>query len=267
MQFPHSHRLIPLLFGNDLAWHPPSDRVRFWTAEDTQGVRWLTKLRGGFYAVRERAFSIIAQALEISCQSSTFLKMPSRSRSATFPCRGVDFDDTYQLASWFLDEHSQYHECCDDCPLVELDDEFQLRPYDVGVLTESRIKNALDLARGEMLGMLCEMHERPDSLFTVNHAFVLIDNDQMFSRNAGADLLDSPWIVDDDDRIRPTGLEVAARLCEQVLSLPDAVFKEAIRMPPGYSPRMNWTVHIEINGIRQKSRNFLKWANTQSDWG
>ena len=220
MQFPHSYTLTPLLFGNDLAWHPPSDRVRFWSAEDTQGVRWLTKLRGGFYAVRERAFSIIAQALEISCQSSTFLKMPSRSRSATFPCRGVDFDDTYQLASWFLDEHSQHHECCDDCPLVELDDEFQLRPYDVGVLTESRIENALDLARGEMLGMLCEMHEPPGSFFTVDHAFVQIDNEQMFSRNAGADLLDSPWIVDDDDRTRPYRIGSSGSLMRTGLKYP-----------------------------------------------
>ena len=108
--------------------------------------------------------------------------------------------------------------------------------------------------------MLCEMHEPPGQLFTTSHEFVQIDNELMFSRAAGADLRDSPWVTDDANRIRPGGLEEAIRLCEQVLSLPDAAFQDAIRTPEGYRPRMLWSVRKQIGLIRPRARDFLQWA-------
>ena len=108
--------------------------------------------------------------------------------------------------------------------------------------------------------MLCEMHEPPGRLFTTSHAFVQIDNEQMFSRGAGANLRDSPWVTDDAMRIRPSGLEEAIRLCEQVLSLADNVYQDAIRMPEGYRPRMLWSVRKQIGLIRPRARDFLEWA-------
>lgn len=60
-----------------------------------------------------------------------------------------------------------------------------------------RVKHAIDIARGEMLEMLCEMHEPPGQLFTRDHVFVQIDNELMFSQSAGADLWDSPWVTDE----------------------------------------------------------------------
>ena len=95
------------------------------------------------------------------------------------------------------------------------------------------------MTRGQMLGMLCEMHEPPGCLLTRDHGFVQIDNKLMFSRSAGADLCDSPWVTD-DGRITQSGLDEAVCLCEQVLSLPDEVFQEALRLPPDYRPRMIW---------------------------
>ena len=244
--------------GDDLPsrWFPPTDRLRFWTGLDRHGVRWLIKFSGGFCAVRERAFSVIAQALDISCQSSTFLKMPPAPNPSQLPRWGIDFDDIHQLAIQFLDEHSN-QERCENCALTMLKNAFELQPYGVDVLRASEIGHAIDVARGQMLGMLCEMHEPPGRLVTVNHAFVQIDNELMFSRSAGAILRDSPWVVDGKNDTRRAGLNEAKRLCEQVLSLSDAVFQEAICIPEEYKPKMIWNVRKEIYSIRPRALNFL----------
>ncbi|MCY4495837.1 MAG: hypothetical protein OXC14_00955 [Rhodospirillaceae bacterium] len=259
MSFPPSRTLPPLLHADDLKWHAPTEDLHFWTCTDPTAARWIVKLRGGFYAVRERAFSVIAQALDISCQSSTFLKMPPRRKPWPIPAQRSGSTDVYQLAIWLLDEHPQPSHC-DNCPLPELNAQFAKRPYDLEVLRRSRVSMLLDWARGEMLGMLCEMHEPPGQLFTADHAFVQIDNELMFCRAAGADLRDSPWIIDDARRIRPSGLDEAIRLCEQVLSLSDDVYQDAIRMPEGYKPRMLWSVRKQIGLIRPRARDFLEWA-------
>ena len=266
MTFPSTIVMPALLDANDLTWHPPSDNMRFWTCIDTHGTRWLVKFRGGFCAARERAFSIIAQALNISCQSSTFLKMPSQLNLWPSASQKIESTDVCQLAIWLLAEHS-HRSLCDNCPLQELNEQFQKRPYDVDLLRTSRVTNLLDWARGEMLGMLCEMHEPPGRLFTADHAFVQIDNELMFARNAGADLRDSPWVIKHDKQINRAGLVEAIRLCEQVLLLPNSVFREANRTPAGYKPRMVWSVRKKIDGIRPRAQDFLKWATSiQNFW-
>ena len=259
MTFPSSLELPELLHAERLAWSPPSDELPFRTCVDADGVRWLVKLRGGFYAVRERAFSVIAQSLGLSCQSSTYLSMPSHRDRWPFSPASHESDDACQLAIRFLDEHP-HPSLCDDCPLLTLNDQFANRPFDIDVLARSPITNLLDWARGEMLGMLCEAHEPPGRLFTADHAFVQIDNEQMFSRHAGADLRDSPWVVDESGRVRAAGLKAAIHLCQQVSSLSDAVFRDALRMPVGYRPKMLWSVRREIDHIRPRARNFLRWA-------
>ena len=259
MSFPPSRSLPPLLHADDLYWHAPTEHLKFWTCTDATGTRWLVKLRGGFCAVRERAFSVIAQALDISCQSSTFLKMLPQRKSWPVPAQRRETTNVYQLAIWLLDEHP-HPSHCDNCPLPQLNTQFARRPYDLDVLRRSRVTRLLDWARGEMLGMLCEMHEPPGRLITASHAFVQIDNELMFSRAAGADLRDSPWVIDDAKRIRPGGLDEAIRLCERVLSLSDDVYQDAIRMPEGYRPRMLWSVRKQVGLVRPRARDFLEWA-------
>ena len=259
MSFPPSQSLPQLLHANDLDWHTSTKGSDIWTCTDATGTRWLVKLRGGFHAIRERAFSVIAQALDISCQSSTFLKIPPRRKPWPIPKMRSGSTDVNQLAIWLLDEHPHPSHCT-NCPLSDLNKQFARRPYDLDVLRRSTVTRLMDWARGEMLGMLCEMHEPPGRLFTTSHEFVQIDNELMFSLDAGANLRDSPWVADDANRIRPSGLEEAIRLCEQVLSLPDAVYQDAIRMPKGYRPRMPWSVREQIGLIRPRARDFLDWT-------
>ena len=210
--------------------------------------------------MRERAFSIIAQALGISCQSSTFLKIaknPSRSDASGPDIRSTE--DAQQLAILFLEEHAN-HPCSDTCPLEEFNNNWRYRAYDIDTLIDSRIISAIDIARGQMLGMLCEMHEPPDCLFTPAHVFVQIDNELMFAESAGADLRESPWVVNATGVIRPSGIREAVLLCEQVLALPERIYREALLLPPGYRPKMPWSVKQEVSGIRPRAQRFLKWA-------
>lgn len=251
MDYPSSRSLPPLITPDGWVWHAPSDWGKFWVGEDTDGRRWLVKFRGGFNAVRERAFSVIAQSLGISCQSSTYLKVPID----RLPIRVADLDDEHQLAILFLDEHGP-REACEDCPLEGLDQEMNERPFDVEVLKASSVGNAIDIARGEMLGMLCEMHEPPGWLVTPDHKIFQIDNELMFSQSAGAELWDSPWVTY-DGQINQSGLDEAARLCRQILELPDDVFSEAAQLPDGYRPEMVWSISDEIKRIRPRATDFL----------
>ena len=253
MTVPCTLELTELLNADDLTWSPPSDDLPFRTCLDPDGVRWLVKFRGGFNAVRERAFSVIAQSLGLSCQSSAYLRMPSQPEHWPFVPATHESTDDCQLAIWFLDEHPPPSRC-DNCPLLVLNDQFRKRPYDIELLRMSPIADILDWPRGEMLGMLCEMHELPGRLFTADHSFVQIDNELMFSRHAGADLRDSPWVSGGSGRLNREGLNEAIRLCERVSSLPEAVFREALRMPDGYVPTMLWSVRKEIDCIRPRAR-------------
>jgi len=174
------------------------------------------------------------------------------------PLLAGDADDVDQLAIVFLDEH-QPQECCGNCSLKELRKLRQGRPFEAEILRTSRVANAIDIARGEMLGLLCEMFEPPGHLLTRDHVFVQIDNELMFSQGAGADLWDSRW-VQENGEIKPFGFAEATLLCEQILSLPDKTFREALKLPLGYKPKMCWSLKTEIDAIRPRARNFLEFA-------
>ena len=62
----------------------------------------------------------------------------------------------------------------------------------------------------------------------------------------------------DDGGIRPSGLDEAVHLCEQVVSLPDEVFQEALRLPKGYRPATDWSMRREVNAIRPRAHFFLE---------
>jgi hypothetical protein len=255
-------RSLPLLLTPDeWRWLPLAHRQLFWLGEDKTRTRWLVKCRGGFRSVRERAFSLIAQELGISCQSSTYLKLPADSP----PFLRGDATDTHQLAILFMDEHSVLEDC-ENCPLNELKEHWKDKPYDVDILNDSRVGNAIDIARGELLGMLCEMFEPPGRLFTRDHIFVQIDNELMFSKRAGANLWDSPWI-EGEHGAKPSGLTLAIRLCEEVLSLPNDIFEKALELPPNYRPKMTWSLRKEIDAIRPRARRFLREAGALSKIG
>jgi hypothetical protein len=223
----------------------------FWIAEDEDGRKWLVKLRGSFYAFRERTFSSIAQHLKISCQSSTFLKIPSGSE----PLLGTRQASQNQLAICLIPEHIHGF-CGDECPLRSYTETFSAADDKSAALNDSQIPNALDWARGEMLGYICDMHEPPDRLFTPNHEFVQIDNEMMFT-NAHADFWECVWLKSDQDEWSEVGIREAQKLCESVAALSDESIAGATEIPTDYVVEMLWDVPQMANSIRNRAASYL----------
>ena len=244
---------LPLVQSSEKwAWTLVETSTReFWSGVDEEGQKWLVKMRGSFYALRERTFSVIAQNLGISCQSSTFLQLSSGSE----PLKCIPGAAPEQLATWFLSEHV-IGSCGDKCPLRASNEAFAAASDKVTSLKQSPILNAVDWVRGEILGYLCDMHEPPGKLVTTEHAFVQIDNEQMFT-NAVADLWQCHWLETNENDWSETGFEEARNLCEAVAELPDAVIAQATDIPPDYAIEMLWDVPRQAGRIRDKAVSFL----------
>ena len=240
-------RDLPLLLSS-LGWSWTRGTGHdIWIGSDEDGTRWMVKARGSFNAARERAFAIIAQSLGISCQSSTFVELPSTDP----PFRSGRCSSHMHSAILLLDEHP-YSACGPDCPIEALRAELDRAPA-VETLRVSSVISAEDWPRGEILGALCDMHEPPGRLFTTDHRFVQIDNELMFSSGAGADLWQLDWLE------TGAGVDLAVRLCQDVLNLPVVVFEEALNCPP--EVEMVWDLRGELEQMRSRARTFLEQAS------
>lgn len=247
-----SLRLEPFLICNGWDWHRlPKLGHDFWMGCDPTGQKWLLKNRGSFNAFRERAFSILAQSLDITCQSSTYLILSRDSLPATQGC------ELNQLAIMLLDEHDQKL-CAKDCALNGLS-----RHLDFADLKNAPIENLVDLARSEMLGYLCDMHEPPDSLFTIDHKFFSIDHELMFS-NCTADLADCRWFTNSDGTTSDDAKKAASDLSRAIIDLPGKLFEDAIDIPEGYSVEMHWDVSQKVRGLKQRAKAFLELAENRN---
>lgn len=251
---------LPLIQNSEKwIWSRIRHEHDFWIGEDEEGHKWLVKMRGSFWALRERAFSSIAQNLGLSCQSSTFLKLSSDSE----PLRRSPDEAPEQLAIWFVPEHAHGF-CGQTCPLRWFSEAFDDANDKISALKQSPISNAIDWARGVILGYLCDMHEPPGRLFTPNHEFVQIDNELMFT-DAHADLWECDWLRTSENEWSEAGVEEARHLCQAVAELPDAVIARATDTPPKYEIEMIWDIPRQAGRIRKKARVFL--AEAKSGFG
>jgi len=160
-----------------------------------------------------------------------------------------------QSAIWYLAEHVHGF-CGESCPLRTFSDRFKVASDQLICLRESPISNAIDWARGEMLGYLCDMFEPPGRLFTPEHRFVQIDNELMFTAGS-ADLWECRWLKTTNNEWSVAGLEEARQLCDAVADLPDRVFAQATAIPQDYALDMRWDVPRQARGIREKAKSFL----------
>lgn len=216
--FPLISELPLIQHSKDWIWHRSDVGRDFWIGEDHEGSEWLLKVTGSFRALRERAFSVIAQNLGISCQSSTFLTLSPECE----PQRNMQPDGSNQLAIWFILEHEAG--CCGDtCPLRSFSKIFEDAHDAVIALRHSSVPNAIDWVRGEILGHLCDMHEPPGRLFTRDHKLVIIDNELTFAK-APADIWECEWLWTVDGEWSEPGLKEVRNVCEAVANLSDDVF-------------------------------------------
>ena len=139
MSFPSIKELPKVLDSTGWKWEryetPSFPSYNFWVGTDLDGRKWLTKLRGDFYAYREIVFGRIAQKMGWSCQSSTFVVLDNQSAEA------IGVRDRVHAAHWLLAEHAGTL-CSRACPLAAYK---ELVINDVDDLNRCKVTHILDL--------------------------------------------------------------------------------------------------------------------------
>jgi hypothetical protein len=210
----------------------------WWFGTDENGIKWLTKLTGGSYAYREHVFSALAQSLGISCQSSVYVTIPKDAA----PMRDKFQAKRFQLALWYYAEHAN-DPCKTQCPMDEL------TSFDLSYL-DSGIKYAEDMIRGEFLGYLCGQSEPAGYLFTANHEFIQIDNEQMFGGDPG-NLENCYWWKFDAAR------KYAFEVCRKIAELSEAEILKFAEIPKGYVIVPKNGIPIKLKLLRRAAIGFL----------
>jgi hypothetical protein len=212
----------------------PSDG--HWLATDADGRRWISKLRGSFYAHREIVFAKLAQAIGWSCQSSTYIRLDAASAETL----GVT-DGEVHAAHWYMDEHVATP-CSPSCALRPL---FGLEVRSVADLEGIEIAHLLDWPKSEFAAHIFGANDGIDRFITSQHEFVMIDNEQMFS--TGPCSFDSvSWLRDHSDEAYRKGLAVAIETCVDVASITPAQLTEALAVPRGVKIDRSWPIASKI---------------------
>jgi hypothetical protein len=220
-------------------------KSNWWIGTDNMGRRWVVKMRGSNRAYREHVFAALAQRLGISCQSSMYLTIPRNGA----PMLNEPKAESNQLALWFFDEHQD--PCSSErCPLtilqgLSIDSEATLQTY-----LSCGVSRALDWIRGEVLGYLCGQFEPPGHLFTVEHEFVQIDNELMFS-SGPVNLEDCRWL-----RFR-IGLQCAENICEGLSKISDAELLHLAEIPKGYVVSRKNNIRRRLRAARGAADNYF----------
>ncbi len=249
--FPKTRELELVSDATGWQWtqlHP--DKPDIWKAVDRGGEPWFVKFRGSANALEERAFSVIAQELGISCQSAKFLDVPADSDPWKSLGSGPD-PQIYPVALSYFEKHGVYF--CDDCPIELLYNNICNYGHDISLLNNSKIKNALDIARGEMLAFLCEVHDGSEKLITTQHMFVQIDNETGFRSGGDNNPFRSPWARETEE-----GRREAEILCEKFADLGSSVIDEALRVPIDFPLDLVERLKRNIAACQERARDPLQ---------
>ena len=218
----------------------------FWLGIDREGNRWLTKLKGFFYAYREIVFARIAQKMKWSCQSSAFLHLDAQSAAIL----GVSTGEVH-AAHWFMDEHV-YPPCSSTCSLKFL---IGKSIETVDDLSGSNIAHLLDWPKSEFAACLFGGNEPPGRLFTAVHEFVIIDSEQMFSTGP-CELDGTSWWNRPDGQPSSSGRALALEVCREVSCLSEADVEDALLIPKGVSVRKQWPIAPKLRASRKFATDF-----------
>jgi hypothetical protein len=207
----------------------PSDG--FWLGTDKQGNRWLTKLRGSFYAYREILFGRLAQAMNWSCQSSLFIRI-DRDSAKLLGCRAGDV----HAAHWYMDEHVQ--PCCPGCVLDPLVDQ---EVHTIESLQRYEIKHLIDWPKSEFAAYIFGGNEPSGKFFTAAHEFVIIDSEQMFSTDP-CSFDSASWLKKPDGSPSESGKALAIEVCTEIASLPSELVAQALILDSDLRIELRWPI-------------------------
>jgi hypothetical protein len=222
----------------------------FWIGTDPQGNRWLTKLRGSFYAYREIVFAQLAQNMGWSCQSSVFIRLDAESARNL----GRKANEIH-AAHWFLEEHP-HPPCRAGCALQPLAGHEVRAPND---LLFPEIAGLIDWPKSEIAAYVFGGNEPPGRLFTLSHELVVIDSEQMFSTSP-CDFSNSSWLQQEDGEASPSGLRMAKQVCQDISGLTPAAIQLALTIPPGFSIELGWPIASYIHAGIQFATDYVRSA-------
>jgi hypothetical protein len=250
--FPLIEELPPVVETLGWSWErfnaPSASSDNFWLGVDRQGNRWITKLRGSFYAYREIVFARLAQKMKWSCQSTVFMKLDERSAQTL----GVTAGEIH-AAHWFLDEHV-YHPCSHGCP-IEFLVNMQLRT--VEDLLNSHVSHLLDWPKSEISAYLFGGNEPPGRLFTKAHEFVIIDSELMFS-TIPCPFDSLPWMSDSEGHPSCSGNSLVLEVCQDLASLSALEIEEALKIPASVAVQETWPVAPILHASRRHADEFVR---------
>lgn len=234
--FPRVTGLPPVLSTRGWQWelisrdgHPADG---FWLGTDAEGNRWLTKLRGSWYAYREISFAKLAQSMGWCCQSSTYLKLDPESAVRI----GGNAGDVH-AAHWYLHEHDA-NLCSATCALTPL---AGLDVRSVDDLKGIQVAHLFDWPKSEFAAYIFGANEPSGRLFTTQHEFVIIDNEQMFSTGP-ADFSTAHWLNRLGGTAYAMGLAVALETCAEVANLSEESVRLALAVPQGVKIDRRWPI-------------------------
>lgn len=238
--FPQMDELPPCMSTLGWRWHQikrpghPSDE--FWLGRDADGNRWLTKLRGSFYAYREILFGRLAQAMNWSCQSSIYICLdPVSAETVGRPAGEI------HAAHWFMDEHAS-QSCSNKCAMTPL---FNQEIRTIEDLRPHEIKYFLDWPKSEFAAYIFGGNEPPGKLITTDHEFVIIDSEQMFSTNP-CSFDTASWLKHADGSPSQSSLALAIEVCKEVSRLPSALVSDALAVPTGVEVEFRWPIEPKL---------------------
>ena len=228
MPFPSIDDLPKILDCSNWVWAKPPSRddwdgiqPEWWIGTDEASRRWLVKMTNSFYAYREHVFASLAQRLQISCQSSVYLTIPCKTAAPRQEIRG---SESGQLGLWLMEEHPSTP-CSEKCPLREVFG----KPWIYETIragSAAGVKNFEDLIRGDTLGFLCGQFEPHDHFFTIDHEYVVIDNECMFSS--------TPCLNQCDWLRHPQTINIALDVCRKLTEVPNEELRSIAHVPSGY---------------------------------
>jgi hypothetical protein len=255
LSFPQMSELPSCMSTSKWSWQrvnrpgEPSDG--FWIGVDKQGNRWLTKLRGSFYAYREIVFARIAQGMNWSCQSSAFICLDADAANQLGRSVGE-----YHAAHWYMDEHT-HPSCGLLCPFEQLVDQ---PTQTVEGLAIPGVSHLLDWPKSEFAAYIFGGNEPPDRIFTKAHELVIIDSEQMFSTKPTS-FSNSKWLKQADGTSSTAGYRLAKQVCQEIGSLNDAFISEALAIPNDIKIELPW--HIS-NYLKAGVKFALEYTDTYS---
>jgi hypothetical protein len=233
--FPQMHDLPSVVDTAGWQWSkfqtPVLPTKDFWLGIDRHGNRWLTKLRGDFYAYREIVFARLAQQMGWSCQSSVFMRIDAQSAALL----GVQKGEIH-AAHWFMEEHIHLP-CVEGCSLTS----FVGKPVGlVEDLENLNIAHISDWPKSELAACLFGGNEPPGRLFTASHEFVIIDSEQMFASSPSSFDCTSWW--GDANNPQASGQMLAKVVCAELVGLGTQSLNTALALPPDVIVNEKWPI-------------------------